>query len=163
MDQQLLGSCFASDMRGEVRASFGTSNVLSHIRTSYASSAFVNDRSTRETTHLLGFSTAHVQCLAETLAFEKGARVINTKQTFACYSSDCSPWSLHLCRQGHCPIGSGSHVRRSALPNVQGLTAAGTFASFHCHCIRQHVRCHRPLCMLRWHRRQAKHALPQYC
>ena len=70
-EQLLLGRCSASDVRGTVQASFGTSKALSRIRTSFACSALSNGRSTGEVAHCLGFSNAHVESISNSLAFEK--------------------------------------------------------------------------------------------
>ena len=63
--QHLLGACSASDIRSAVQAAFGAPDMLSRIRTSFACFALMNSSSTSEVTHVLGFSTAHVERLAE--------------------------------------------------------------------------------------------------
>jgi hypothetical protein len=68
-EQQLHG-CSASDVRSIVQASFGTSNALSRMRTSYACFCLCNGRSIGDVAHWLGFSTAHVERLYEALTQE---------------------------------------------------------------------------------------------
>jgi UDP-N-acetylglucosamine/UDP-N-acetylgalactosamine diphosphorylase len=66
--QLLLGGCSAADVRSILQASFGASDALSRIRTSFACSCLCNGRSINDVAHLLGFSTAHVECLSDALA-----------------------------------------------------------------------------------------------
>jgi hypothetical protein len=68
--QQLLDGYSASDVRSIVQASFGTSNALSRMRTSYACFCLCNGRSIGDVAHWLGFSTAHVERLYEALTQE---------------------------------------------------------------------------------------------